>query len=114
MCFALAHKTRPDPRVHSSPILWAGVKLYSPNKNEKELGVASVGLNSFTGSDLDILPITTAADSVAGKLLSLVSYQFQSGVLYQAGETLDIAGVIYDIRSSDIANTLSVTLQAGK
>jgi hypothetical protein len=29
--------------------LWTRIKLYSPNKNEKELGVASKWLKAFTG-----------------------------------------------------------------
>jgi hypothetical protein len=94
-------------------MLWVGMKLYSPNKNEKELGIASIGLRSFTDTELDILPVFTDASDIAGKLISLVSYQFQTGSQYRAGETLDIADVVYDIQSSKVANTLSISLKAG-
>jgi hypothetical protein len=94
--------------------LWTGIRLYSPNKNEKELGVVSKGLKAFTGKELDVLPSFTTAENTTKNLLLLVSYQFQSGVLYQEGETLDIEGNIYGIHKSHISNTLSVTSQGRK
>lgn len=112
---ALDAQRKGEPAGVLLPItLWTGIRLYSPNRNEKELGVTSKGLKSFTGSELDLLPSFSSAENAAKSLLSVVSYQFQTGVLYKDGETLDIDGDIYGIHKSTISNTLSVVSQGRK
>jgi hypothetical protein len=87
---------------------WTPVRMYSPDQGKKTFGAYSHGLNAFIGLELDLLPQPISAQQSAEQLLTLLVYQFQSGVEFKVGDTLDIGGAQLKIKKSEQPNKLSV------
>jgi hypothetical protein len=92
-------------------MLWAPVRVYSPDQGQKTFGVYSHGLSSFTGLELDLLPQAVTAQKAAEQLFNLLTYQFQSGAEFKVGDTVELAGAQLSIKASLQANKLSICVQ---
>ncbi|MFT6260227.1 MAG: hypothetical protein ACJA0E_001096 [Bermanella sp.] len=91
-------------------IFWTPVRIYSPDQGAKTFGARSSGLNAFVGVELDLLPQSITAQESAEQILNLVTYQFQSGAKFKAGDSMEIAGSQFQIKESDQPDILSVVV----
>lgn len=88
--------------------LWIGLRPYSPNQDPNHIGIATAGLNAFTGYNINILPMQQGLNSAAKKLYAMVIYQFESGAMLEEGNSISFDDEQFNVIKKNAVGELEI------